>query len=112
MEVAVGYTLGGMLGGAAIGGIVWLTDPGGPTSVGVNVRDGAVLGTLIGAIAGYYLLFNSAIDPNVPPQPRDDFQDLLGKNTPSDAMPRPSPKTPFWDFKSRGVSLTLIHVKF
>ena len=79
--------------------------------MGTIVRDGAILGTVIGAIAGYFLLFNAAVDPNVEPQ-GDDFQDLLGTNTRSSSLPRQSLHHPTWSLQSQGVTLTLIRFKF
>ena len=110
MGVQLGYTLGGMLAGVAVGGIVWLTDPGGPTPLSTTARDGAVLGTAIGAIAGFFLLANSAIDPNAPYRPTNNFEDLLGATSPSLSVSplAPSLKGP----PLQGISLTLLHFKF
>lgn len=112
MSVEVGYTLGGMLGGIALGGIVWLTDPGGPTPLQENAKDGAVLGSFVGAIAGYFLLFNSARDPNAPYQPADDFEDLLGAISLSYAPPAPQFGLSSQKQNPQGISLTLLHLKF
>ncbi|MBF0288239.1 MAG: hypothetical protein HQM14_10505 [SAR324 cluster bacterium] len=110
MSVEIGYTLGGMIGGAAVGGVVWLTDPGGPTSIGSIVKDGAVLGTLLGAIAGYYLLYNAAVSPGQA-LPMDNIDDLLGR-----AYGEPDvvvfSQTHLLDRKKMGLSVTLINQKF
>ncbi|MBF0278341.1 MAG: hypothetical protein HQM13_11140 [SAR324 cluster bacterium] len=104
MGVEIGYTLGGMLAGVAAGGVVWLTDPGGPTPIITVLKDGAILGTLLGAITGFYLIYNSTIDPNAAPQP-DNFQDLLGE-VPFSASEKK------YHSNAPGITLTLIHYKF
>ncbi len=110
MGVEIGYTLGGMVGGAAVGGVVWLTDPGGPTSIGTIVKDGAVLGTLLGAIAGYYLLYNAAVSPGEP-LPTDDIEDLLGyHHNKSDVVVFSQAHR--LDRKKMSWSVTLINQKF
>ena len=111
MGVEIGYTLGGMLGGVAAGGVVWLADPGGPTPVTTILKDGAALGTLIGAILGYYLLYNSAIDPNAAP-PSDNFNEQLGQTPFSASEKKPFSKSYSLRMKSPGIALTLIHYKF
>lgn len=64
MNIEVAYTLGGLVGGAAVGFVVWLTDPGGPTPIIDNVKTGAVLGTIIGSFFGFYIIYSAAIDPS------------------------------------------------
>ena len=111
MGVEVGYTLGGMLAGVAAGGVVWLTDPGGPTPIITVLKDGAILGTLIGAIAGFYLIYNSAIDPNAVPE-TDSFEDLLGLTPFSDPRGKHFSQSQTVSMKSLGITLTLIDYKF
>jgi len=81
MEVELTITLSGTVLGSGIGALVWLTDPGGPTSIRDTVRDGAVVGTFLGAAAGFFILSNAFI-PFQPPQ----FQEPnIGQN--DDASP-------------------------
>lgn len=116
MGVELSYSLGGTVVGAGIGGVVWLTDPGGPTSLGTTIKDGAVLGTLLGAIAGYFLLYNAAVVPGATPQ-GDNFDDLLGQNSAKSATTKnlfvetPLSKKKV-EKKTKGFSLTLVNLNF
>lgn len=77
MRAELGFTLGGMVGGAAVGLVVWLTDPGGPVPISENVKNGAVLGTVVGALFGYYVLYTASRGPQQSPQLQG-LDELLG----------------------------------
>ncbi len=111
MGIEIGYTLGGLLAGVAAGGVVWLTDPGGPTPMITILKDGAALGTMIGAILGFYLLYNSAIDPNSA-LPSDNFDEELGQTPFSASEKNHFSKSRSLSLKSPRITLTLIHYKF
>lgn len=100
MEVELGATLGGTLVGAGIGVVVWLTDPGGPTSPLVVIKDGAALGTMLGAIAGYYLLYSAAITPGSPAE-SENLDELLGGFDPPEKQAQ-----------KQGFSMTVVNFNF
>lgn len=106
MKQELGYTLGGGVGGAAIGIIAWFTDPLNPgVTLRGSIKDGFVLGSTLGALFGFYLLQNAAVIPQqaVP----TNVEDLLGLE-PQDPWPsRSSPaqqsafqiRVPLWQFR-------------
>ncbi len=111
MEVELAATLFGVLAGAGVGLISWLTDPGQPTSIVTIMKDGAVLGAFLGALGGYYVLYNASINPNAPPEV-DQFDELLeGRNEYDPNIMFPEPK-PVARVPNRGFTITLINYKF
>lgn len=104
MQVQVGFTLAGFFGGAALGGIVWLTDPAGPVGIVENLKNGMILGSFVGAIFGAYVLYNAAIVPETDiPSPSDGGEE--GDYESSHPTPYSLPHSP-------QIALNLIRYRF
>ena len=104
MKVEMGATLLGTASGAALGGIVWLTDPLNPsTTLFESLKNGVILGTFLGGIFGYYLLYNAAIVPDDPLYFPQGLDRLLGSS---------SFKKPHFDTSPPKVTLNLINYRF
>ncbi|MGK5092695.1 hypothetical protein WDW89_11865 [Deltaproteobacteria bacterium TL4] len=107
----VGFTLGGVVAGAGIGAVVWLTDP---LIVDIidSIRWGVVVGSVLGSAAGFYVLKQAVIYPD---QPEDNplLNKLLGyQNQPlefsiikKDSYSAKKPRSP-------KMKLTLLHYTF
>ena len=66
MSVEFQFTLMGIVGGAALGMLVWMTDPANPnTTVSDQVATGAAWGALLGAGGGIFILQKSMIAPRL-----------------------------------------------
>jgi len=64
MKQELGYTLAGGVGGAGVGILIWFMDPLNPNiTLRDNVKDGLIVGTLVGSLFGAYLLQNALIYP-------------------------------------------------
>ena len=63
MNVEMGFTLGGMVAGAGTGFVIWFTDPLGPTPLPEALRVGAVIGVMLGAFAGFFVLQQAVVYP-------------------------------------------------
>lgn len=72
MRIEFEFTVLGLLGGAAVGALIWLTDPADPN---VNLSDtvaaSAAWGAIVGAGVGIFILQRTAIAPNGFAQIRD-----------------------------------------
>ena len=64
MQAEFEWTVAGIVGGVAVGALVWLTDPAKPgNNLGDNVASGAAWGSIIGAGFGIYVLQRAYIPP-------------------------------------------------
>ena len=65
MQIEFTWTVIGLVGGAGVGALIWLTDPGNPnTTLAENVALTAAWGTIIGAGIGIFIMQRSAIFPS------------------------------------------------
>jgi len=80
MEVELGFTLGGIVLGAGLGALVWFTDPLGPTDLAEAIEVGAVMGTVLGAILGFYVLQQAVIFPQGKSINEEIIEQFLGKS--------------------------------
>ena len=85
MKQELGYTLGGSVFGAGLGVIVWFMDPLNPSVTLRNtVENGFIVGTVLGALLGFYMLQNAMVLPQESTLP-EDLDQLLGM----EALSRP-----------------------
>ncbi len=72
MRVEFEFTIFGLLGGAAVGALIWLTDPADPSNnLSDTVAAGSAFGAIIGAGIGIFILQRTAIAPSGFAQIRD-----------------------------------------
>ena len=108
----VGFTLGGVVTGAAIGVIVWITDPL-VVDIIDSVRWGIVGGSFLGSAMGFYVLNQAVVLPES--QETDELlEELLGaenRDYPSRTISA-QVNSPFLNKRSRGLKFTVFKMKF
>ena len=78
MKQELGYTLGGSVFGAGLGVVVWFMDPLNPSVTLRNtVENGFIVGTVLGALLGFYMLQNAMLFPPESTLP-ENLDQLLG----------------------------------
>ena len=78
MKQELGYTLGGSVSGAGLGVVVWFMDPLNPSvTLRKTVENGFIVGTVLGALLGFYMLQNAMVFPPESTLP-EDLDQLLG----------------------------------
>ena len=78
MKQELGYTLGGSVFGAGLGVVVWFMDPLNPSvTLRKTVENGFIVGTVLGALAGFYMLQNALVFPPESTLP-ENLDQLLG----------------------------------
>ncbi len=78
MKQELGYTLGGSVFGAGLGVVVWFMDPLNPSVTLRNtVENGFIVGTVLGALLGFYMLQNALVFPPESTLP-ENLDQLLG----------------------------------
>ena len=78
MKQELGYTLGGSVFGAGLGVVVWFMDPLNPSVTLRNtVENGFIVGTVLGALLGFYMLQNAMVFPPESTLP-ENLDQLLG----------------------------------
>lgn len=64
LNVEFNWMMVGVLGGAGLGTLLWLTDPANPdSSLTASLATGAAWGTIVGAGVGFFILQRSALIP-------------------------------------------------
>ncbi|MBF0351968.1 MAG: hypothetical protein HQM11_13125 [SAR324 cluster bacterium] len=109
MNVELGFTLGGVVAGAGLGILVWVTDPLGPTPLLDAMEVGVVIGAVLGAGLGFYVLRQSLVyppgeDPNV-----DFYNQLLGQRELYRSI---TPTNRYASSASRAFKMNLVNFKF
>ena len=64
MHIELEWTLAGMVGGAVMGFMIWLTDPVGPLPLNDALASGAAWGAVAGAGYGVFMMQRTARIPN------------------------------------------------
>ena len=78
MKQELGYTLGGSVFGAGLGVVVWFMDPLNPSvTLRKTVENGFIVGTVLGALLGFYMLQNAMVFPPESTLP-ENLDQLLG----------------------------------
>ena len=78
MKQELGYTLGGSVFGAGLGVVVWFMDPLNPSvTLRKTVENGFIVGTVLGALLGFYMLQNALVIPPESTLP-ENLDQLLG----------------------------------
>lgn len=78
MKQELGYTLGGSVFGAGLGVVVWFMDPLNPSvTLRKTVENGFIVGTVLGALLGFYMLQNAMVFPSESTLP-ENLDQLLG----------------------------------
>ena len=78
MKQELGYTLGGSVFGAGLGVVVWFMDPLNPSvTLRKTVENGFIVGTVLGALVGFYMLQNALVFPPESTLP-ENLDQLLG----------------------------------
>ena len=78
MKQELGYTLGGSVFGAGLGVVVWFMDPLNPSvTLRKTVENGFIVGTILGALLGFYVLQNAMVFPPESTLP-ENLDQLLG----------------------------------
>jgi len=78
MKQELGYTLGGSVFGAGLGVVVWFMDPLNPSVTLRNtVKNGFIVGSVLGALLGFYMLQNAIVFPSESTLP-ENLDQLLG----------------------------------
>jgi len=78
MKQELGYTLGGSVFGAGLGVVVWFMDPLNPgVTLRKTVENGFIIGTVLGALVGFYMLQNAMVFPPESTLP-ENLDQLLG----------------------------------
>ena len=78
MKQELGYTLGGSVFGAGLGVVVWFMDPLNPSvTLRKTVENGFIVGTILGALLGFYMLQNAIVFPSESTLP-ENLDQLLG----------------------------------
>ena len=88
MKQELGYTLGGSVFGAGLGVVVWFMDPLNPSvTLRKTVENGFIVGTVLGALFGFYMLQNALAFPPESTLP-ENLDQLLGMEDPSRPIQR------------------------
>ena len=78
MKQELGYTLGGSVFGSGLGVVVWFMDPLNPSvTLRKTVENGFIVGTVLGALLGFYMLQNAMVFPPESTLP-ENLDQLLG----------------------------------